>query len=78
MGWFDVKFDEDLYHRQQVEIHPRRIFLHAGGTENERLFSDMEALCGKKPVSSCSARLDVKRGDCQDKLRAFADSLNKE
>jgi hypothetical protein len=56
MGRFDVKSDENLYHRQQVEIHPRRIFLHAGGTENERLFSDMEALCGKKPVSVLALR----------------------
>lgn len=30
-------------------------FCTQGGTENERLFSDMEALCGQKPVSVLSA-----------------------
>ena len=54
-------------------------FCTQGGTENERLFSDMEALCGQKPVSVLALRdADVKRGDFQDKLRAFVDSLNTE
>ena len=54
-------------------------FCTQGGTENDRLFSDMEALCGQKPVSVLALReADVKRGDYQDKLSAFADSLKTE
>ena len=54
-------------------------FCTQGGTENERLFSDMEALCGKKPASVLALRgADVKRGEYKGKLSAFADSLSTE
>lgn len=54
-------------------------FCTQGGTENERLFSDMEALYGKNPASVLALRgADVKKEDYQDKLSAFADSLNTE
>jgi hypothetical protein len=53
-------------------------FCTQGGSENERLFSDMEALCGKKTASALLCAVRTQKEAYQDKLCAFADSLNTE
>ncbi len=51
-------------------------FCTQGGTENQQLFDEMEALCERRPVSILALRdAEVKKGDYQDKLRQFADGL---
>jgi hypothetical protein len=51
-------------------------FCTQGGTENQLLFDEMEALCEKRPVNILALRdKEVKKGAYQDKLRQFADGL---
>ncbi len=51
-------------------------FCTQGGTENQQLFDEMEALCERRPVSILALRdKEVKTGAYQDKLRQFADGL---
>jgi flavodoxin len=51
-------------------------FCTQGGTENQQLFDEMEALCERRPVNVLALpQKEVKEGAYQDKLRQFADGL---
>ena len=51
-------------------------FCTQGGTEYKRVFDEMEALCDKQPVGTIAIRQnEVKKGEFQEKVRQFADSV---
>ncbi|MFZ0925435.1 MAG: hypothetical protein WCE82_08895 [Halobacteriota archaeon] len=51
-------------------------FCTQGGNENKKLFSDMQALCGRPPVSVLALRAAVvKNEEYTEKLRQFAGAL---
>ncbi|MGZ4864141.1 MAG: flavodoxin family protein [Halobacteriota archaeon] len=51
-------------------------FCTQGGTENQRLFVEMESLCEQRPVNVFALpQKEVKEGAYLDKLRQFADKL---
>jgi flavodoxin len=51
-------------------------FCTQGGTENQRLFDEMQALCEKPPVNILALQeKEVKKGAFQEKIRQFADGL---
>jgi flavodoxin len=51
-------------------------FCTQGGAEHKRVFDEMEALCDKQPVGTIAIRQnEVKKGDFQEKVRQFADSV---
>jgi len=53
-------------------------FCTQGGTEYKRVFDEMEALCDKQPVGTIAIRQnEVKKGEFQEKVRQFADSVRK-
>ena len=51
-------------------------FCTQGGTEYKRVFDEMVALCDKQPVGTIAIRQnEVKKGEFQEKVRQFADSV---
>lgn len=52
-------------------------FCTQGGTKNDPLFHEMEALCEQRPVSILGvSQKEVKKGAYQDKVRQFAYQLD--
>jgi len=51
-------------------------FCTQGGAEYKRVFDEMATLCDKQPVGTIAIRQnEVKKGDFQEKVRQFADSV---
>ncbi len=51
-------------------------FCTQGGTENQQLFDEMEALCERRPVSILAlSEKEVKKGTYQEKMRQYVDGL---
>ncbi|MEI7826782.1 MAG: hypothetical protein WCI87_03175 [Euryarchaeota archaeon] len=52
-------------------------FCTQGGTENQQLFDEMEALCERHPVNVLALlEKEVKEGAYQEKIHQFADGLS--
>ena len=51
-------------------------FCTQGGNENKQLFSDMQTLCGRRPVSVLALRATVvKKEEYNERLQQFAGAL---
>jgi flavodoxin len=51
-------------------------FYTSGGTDNEKVFADMELLCGRKPVATLALTAqDMKANSYDEKVDAFCNAL---
>lgn len=65
-------------HQYREQFKKVAFFCTCGGTRIEKVFSVMEELCGKKPVSVFSLRtMEVREGDYTEKVKKFADKIKK-